>query len=97
VFESAIQQFDQAKDSFLGLFPEVTSADDKNTNWSFTFALPSSCQAIETPIGQTSVTAGFKLDVCKYQPVIHDLMAMVWIGGTIWLLIGMFGQTLRST
>lgn len=96
LFDSAIQQLDQSKDLFLDLFTDAASSDGKNTQWSFTFSLPSSCQAIETPIGQTALTTGFKLDVCKYQPVIHDLMAMVWIGGTIWLLIGMFGNTLRS-
>jgi hypothetical protein len=97
LFDSAIQQLDQAKESLLDLFPDAVSSDGKDTQWTFSFALPSSCQAIETPIGQTAVTSGFKLDVCKYQPLIHDLMAMVWISGTIWLLIGMFGNTLRAT
>lgn len=48
--------------------------------WTWTFQLPSSCSPIATPAFAPWLTA---VDVCPYQPVIHDLMSLAWIAATV--------------
>lgn len=59
-------------------------------SWSFSFRLPSGCTPFVTGL------KGVVLDVCQYQPVIHDLMSMIWAAATAFALIGMVGRTIRE-
>lgn len=54
-------------------------------SWSWTFAFPTGC----TPL----VLAAFnnlEIDVCQWQPIIHDLMSVIWVIAGIWGFIGLF-------
>lgn len=56
-------------------------------SWSWTFQLPTGC----TPLVLEAFA--MSLDICKYQPMIHDLMSMVWIAATISFLVSLFIRT----
>lgn len=56
--------------------------------WTWTFQFPTGC----TPL----VLGAFddlEIDVCQWQPIIHDLMSMLWIIAGIWGLIDLFRRT----
>jgi hypothetical protein len=63
--------------------------ENTGPSWSLTFELPSSCTPFE-------LWEGMSVDMCKYQPVIHDLMSMIWIATTLWACIAMMGRTFNS-
>lgn len=65
------------------------AANIGSPNWSFTFSLPTGC----TPV---PVYLNVVLDVCKYQPVIHDLMSMIWAAATLFCITGMVGRAIRE-
>ncbi len=50
----------------------------KADGWTWTFQLPSGC----APLAMDGY--GFQIDVCRFQPVIHDIMSMVWAIATVW-------------
>jgi hypothetical protein len=51
-----------------------------DTSWSWSFSLPSSCSVLSVGMfGATMV----ELDLCQYQPIIHDIMSVVWIMMTV--------------
>lgn len=89
--------FDGAKkavdDSVADTIEKINQARDRTDGpkWTFSFALPSGCSPY--PIG----IAEFTLDVCQYQPIIHDLLSMVWAAVTAFTIIGMVGRTIRGT
>ncbi|MDN4590218.1 hypothetical protein DBA29_17130 [Xenophilus aerolatus] len=58
--------------------------------WGLPFELPTSCQALPTG------AFNFTLDICQWQGMIHDLMAMVWLCVTAWACIGMVGRTMSG-
>jgi len=89
-FEGPNAALDASEQAAKDLQASATSATGKNTGWSFTFSLPSACQAI--PIYE-----GVVVDLCQWQPVIHDLMSLAWIGACIFGCIGMVGSTLRQS
>lgn len=64
------------------------SANGKDTSWGFGFSLPTGCTALDMGAYE------FSLNVCEWQPVMHDLMSLVWIGATIWAIIGMVGRAI---
>lgn len=57
-------------------------------NWTFT--LPTGCSAIQTPAFSPYFS---QIDVCKFQPVFHDVMSVFWIMGGIIGAIGLFWQS----
>lgn len=61
----------------------------RDTSWKFSFALPSGCVPLTLWDGVTA-------DYCRFQPVIHDLMSMLWYGSTFFVIIGMFGRAARN-
>ena len=61
----------------------------RNVSWQFGFNLPSGCSAFPMYLG-------IVVDYCKFQPVIHDLMSMVWYAATLFALLGMFGRVARG-
>lgn len=58
--------------------------------WSFTFSLPTGCAPYVTGI------KGFLMNICSAQPIIHDLLSMIWAAATAFALIGMVGRTIRE-
>lgn len=74
--QSALDQYGQDATAMV----EAAAAEDRDVDWSLGFSLPSSCSAIELPAFAPYVEA---VDVCAYQPMIHDLMSLVWIAATI--------------
>lgn len=65
------------------------AANIGSPNWSFTFSLPTGC----TPF---PVFLNVVLDVCKFQPVIHDLMSMIWAAASLFCITGMVGRAIRE-
>lgn len=57
--------------------------------WDFGFSLPSGC----TPY---QMFLNVVIDYCKFQPIIHDLMSLVWLSATIFACISMVGNAMRS-
>lgn len=51
--------------------------------WTWTFALPTGCSPL--PMGAFN----FEIDICEFQPVIHDLMSMVWLAAGIFGLLAL--------
>jgi hypothetical protein len=60
-------------------------------NWGFTF--PSSCAPIPTPAFAPFLT---QVDVCQFQPIIHDLLSMVWAACGLFAAVGMVGRDARG-
>lgn len=54
-------------------------------NWTWTCAFPSGCTALVLPAFND-----FEIDVCQFQPIIHDLMSVLWVIAGIWGLIALF-------
>lgn len=59
------------------------------TTWQFGFSLPSSCSPYTLFLGVVA-------DYCRFQPIIHDLMSMVWYGSTFFAIAGMFNKAARG-
>lgn len=78
----------QAQETALGTLATRTAP-----TWSWSFSLPSSCSPINLAAFAPFVTT---VDVCQFQPVIHDIMTLVWIGATLWGCIAMVGRTLHA-
>jgi hypothetical protein len=70
-----------------GVLDKLTSyAGKKWDAWTWTFSLPSGCSPYPLTAFAPFITA---IDVCQFQPVIHDLMSMAWIAATIFGCIGL--------
>lgn len=59
--------------------------------WTWTFAFPSACSALVMPAFND-----FEIDVCQFQPIIHDLMSVLWVIAGIWGLIALFQRATGS-
>lgn len=75
---------------------EVSKPDGKNTAWTFTLALPTGCTALNVDMRYKGMGQMVNLDPCQAQGVMHDLMSLLWSAGTIFVVAGMFGRTLRE-
>jgi hypothetical protein len=88
-----------ANDSVGKAWDDIKAEMDKQTNdaatkkgildWGFNFALPTSCSTYP-------MFLSVKIDFCEFQPIVHELMSLVWLGATLWICIGMVGTTLRG-
>ena len=86
--------------SFRRLFQPITNILNNpeqhlptlpDVNW--TFRLPSDCQ----PIQITAFGQGLKpIDVCKFKPMFHSLMSVVWVMAGIFAAIGIFWRDIFS-
>jgi len=54
-------------------------------NWSF--SLPTGCQPI--PVAAFSQWMPGGIDLCPFQPMVHDIMSMIWAAGGLFAGIGM--------
>lgn len=82
VFDAANRGADETRDGWLA---EIAKAKELNSDgWTWTFQLPSGCTPLELPGYEMT------LDVCRFQPVIHDIMSMVWlictVMGCVWMV-----------
>jgi hypothetical protein len=59
--------------------------------WTWTFSLPSGC----TPFVMEAFN--MSLNICQYQPLVHDLMSIIWIIVGIFAAVGMTQRTLRGS
>lgn len=89
-FDAAKQKSDDSYSAQAKTVTDATASTYKPT-WDFSFSLPTGCTAFDTEI------EGFKLDPCRYQSTIHDLMSLVWAAITVFTIIGMVGRTIRGT
>ena len=69
----------------------------KADGWTFSFALPSGCTALTLAGYQIPGQGALSIDVCKWQPMIHDVMTMLWLICTVWGCINMVGSTQRGS
>lgn len=81
---------DDGQSAFRSLLPACLQNDWKSCipqlpdiNWSF--SLPSGCSPIPVPFERYGLS---HINVCQYQPVIHDLMSMLWAGAGLFAAIG---------
>ncbi|MCX7814791.1 MAG: hypothetical protein N2256_04795 [Tepidimonas ignava] len=81
---------DDGQSVFRSLLPVCLQNDWKscipqlpNINWAF--SLPSGCAPIPVPFQRYGFS---NIDICPYQPVIHDLMSMLWAGAGLFAAIG---------
>jgi len=81
-------------DLLQGAIAGLTDPQVADTQWTFAFALPTSCSVMT--IGPF-YTLMVDVDLCRYQPIIHDIMTVIWVGVTFWFVVGMVGATLRAT
>jgi hypothetical protein len=84
---------DALEQSRIDGIANVTGSGDpaaKDTHWQFTFAFPTNCAPLVAWDGLT-------FDICRFQPMIHDLLSMLWYGSTVFLILGMVGRTMRGS
>ena len=65
--------------------PETVLPSFPTINWTFT--LPSGCAPLSIPAFAPFLQ---EIDVCQFQPIFHDIMSMIWIGGALFGAIGTF-------
>jgi len=82
---------DAAKASALGKITEIGAI--QAPAWTWSFSLPTVCSPITVgPFLTQTVT----VDLCQYQPMIHDLVALIWAAFTVWACVGMVGRTFAT-
>lgn len=54
-------------------------------SWSWSFSFPTGCTPLVLPAFND-----LEIDVCQWQPIIHDLMSVIWVIAGIWGFIGLF-------
>jgi len=84
---------DGARDGHAGVIEGWGTNTDHAPEWTWTFALPATC----SPIPLTAFAPFIEsIDVCQFQPVIHDLMSLVWIAAAIFGCTAMVFRTLNT-
>lgn len=74
----------------------VTSPTGKNTSWAWNLALPATCVPLNVDMRVGSIGRLVTINPCNWMSVIHDLVSMLWAGGTLFAVFGMVGRTLRE-
>lgn len=62
-------------------------------SWGFSISFPNTCTPFE--IG-TARWGFFDVDFCQWQPVIHDIMSLIWVGVAVFLSIGLVIRTVSA-
>lgn len=91
--KTGVDQYTASAMEREGLLETVVAPANKNTEWTWTLQFPSTCTAVSIDMIYKTIV----LDPCEYMDVIHDLMSMIWAGATLWVVVSMFGRTLRGT
>jgi len=82
--------FNPVEDPSQPLRDIITQPPAADLAFSWAFQLPAACQVIALPAFGAALP---QLDLCEYQPMIHDIMSVIW------LLFGVFimwGQVTRA-
>jgi len=80
-------EVDEAKADALDRLGEIGQI--QAPAWTWSFALPHNCSSITVgPFLSQSV----EVDLCQYQPMIHDLVALLWAAFTVWACVAMVGR-----
>lgn len=80
--DNALSDTKQFFDGLQTALPELPSL-----NW--TFSLPTGCSTIDMPGFSADVPSLGSINMCQYQPMVHDLMSMIWAGVGLFVAIGM--------
>lgn len=88
-YTSATNAVNANKDQAVQGINDAAGATGKATGWTFSFAFPTGCSPIPLAAFAPYMTG---IDICAYQPMIHDLMSLAWLGVTVFLIIGMVGR-----
>lgn len=65
-----------------GLYEALQVELDKITHeWTWTFQLPTGCSALQF---DTLVGKVVQIDMCQFQPMIHEIMSMLWAAAGVW-------------
>lgn len=80
---------DKATDDTKANITAVADPATKDTAWKFSFAFPTNCAPLVA-------WDGMSFDICRFQPMIHDILSMLWYGSTVFLVVGMVGRTMRG-
>lgn len=88
VYEQPQKDLDKAKDDIKA---EIEKAKDiEAPKWNLTFQLPTGCAPYTTGI------RGFIMNICQFQSTIHDLLSLIWVSTTAFVMIGMIGRAIRE-
>lgn len=74
-FDAANSGLEEGKKGWIAEIEKVK--DLTAPGWTWTFQLPSGCTALDVP------AFNLTLDVCRFQPIIHDIMSMLWAIATV--------------
>lgn len=87
--DPASQSVKDSTDTAKAAIDGLKTLDDNKFKWNFTLQFPNTCSSL--PLFLNIV-----IDFCKYQPMVHDLMGMVWAGGTFFAIANKFGRVMRG-
>lgn len=90
-FDGATAGVNSNRDSAVAGINAAAGASGKATGWSFTLALPTGCSPIPMGAYAPYLTG---INICEWQPQIHDLMSMAWLAAAVFLCIGMVGRAI---
>lgn len=78
-FDAASNEIDVFKS---GLYEALqTKLDEIVHEWTWTFQLPTGCASLQF---DTRVGPVVEIDMCQWQPMIHDIMSMLWASAGVW-------------
>lgn len=80
-------------DASLDPLRTIIDQQPLEVEWTWAFTLPTGCEPFQVP--------GFEdifppLDMCQWQPMIHDLMSLIWIATGIWGSLSLVSRTLSG-
>lgn len=81
-FTEATSALDAQTQALEGVIDEAAAID--TPGWSWSFSMPTGCTALQMP------AFDMELDVCQFQPMIHDLMSFVWVIAGFFAFLGLF-------
>lgn len=87
-FAAAEGELEKAKGDWEALIGDAAGTDGKNTDWSFSFALPTTCSAMSVAFPVVT----FTIDPCEWRVWSDPLISIIWLSTTIWTIIGMVGR-----
>lgn len=62
-------------------------------SWGVSFSFPTNCSAMNFG---TARWGFFSADFCDWQPIVHDIMSLVWIASTLFLCMGMVFRAISA-
>ena len=90
-FDGAKSALNENKQSAIDQVTNAGSATGKDASWGFSFAFPTGCTAFVVP-----GYGDYAIDMCHFQPTIHDLMTLIWVLSTISFVIWRVYDTLTK-